>query len=106
MKMFCPTCGHERSTDETTYCSRCGFLLTGVTELMQAGGKLPSTQRAVPGNTISKKTRGIRKGIFIFLLSFLVVPLIAIATLAVDAEPYLVVISAILLAVGGLLRAA
>ena len=42
----------------------------------------------------------------IFLLTFLIVPIIAIFTVAADAEPYLVSIASILFSVGGLLRMA
>lgn len=46
-------------------------------------------------------------GLFIFLLSFLVVPIIAILTIAVNArEPFVVAIAAILLTMGGMLRMA
>jgi hypothetical protein len=104
--MFCPNCGLERASTETTFCSRCGFLLTGAAELIASGGQITSPVGPVTPAYPSPRSRGIRQGIFIFLLSFLVVPLIAILTMAVGAEPYLVVISAILLSVGGLLRVA
>ncbi len=44
------------------------------------------------------------QGVFVFLLSFLIVPLAAIITIAFNWEPFLPAISAILLTVGGLLR--
>lgn len=46
------------------------------------------------------------QGVFIFLLSFLVVPLAALVTVFLNIEPFLPAISAILLTVGGLLRVA
>ena len=46
------------------------------------------------------------QGLFIFLLTFLVVPIIAMLTVAVRAEPFAVAIAAVLLTVGGLLRMA
>lgn len=103
--MFCPRCGQEQISNETRFCSRCGFLMTGVTELVANDGNtnLSAPVRAKPD---SKRKRGIKKGLFIFLLSFMVVPIIAILTLMVNAEPFAVVISAILLSVGGLLRMA
>jgi hypothetical protein len=54
----------------------------------------------------SPRSRGIKQGLFIFLLTFLIVPIIAIITVAMHAEPYVLVIASILLAVGGLLRMA
>ncbi len=102
--MYCPGCGQEQIAEETRFCSRCGFLLLGVAEVMNNGGAIPSVLSAKKLKGNSQRKKGIKQGLFIFLLTFLVVPIISIITLAVDAEPYAVVISAILLLIGGLLR--
>jgi len=104
--MFCPRCGQERISTETSFCSRCGFLLSGTLELMMTGGVNPNLPAETRGKGQSPRSRGIKKGLFIFLLTFLIVPIIAILTVATNAEPYMVVIASILLAVGGLLRMA
>ena len=102
--MHCPRCGQEQSSEQIRFCSRCGFLLTGVVEVMANGGSLPVVVGSVKGVATPRK-KGLKKGLFIFLLAFLFVPLAAILTLMVGAEePFLVVIVAILLTVGGLLR--
>jgi hypothetical protein len=103
--MFCPQCGQERVLLDTNYCSRCGFLLTGTADLLRMGGQLPQLSSS-DSKQPTARSRGLKQGLFIFLLSFLVVPIIAIITVAVRAEPFAVVISAILLFVGGLLRMA
>ena len=54
----------------------------------------------------SPRSQGVKQGLFIFLLTFLIIPIIAIITVAMRAEPYVLVIASILLAVGGLLRMA
>jgi hypothetical protein len=101
--MFCPTCGQEQVTEDTRFCSRCGLLLTGVSQLIYNGGVLP-TERAKK-KFFQKK--GFKQGLFIFFLSFLIVPIIAILTIAVRAtEPFAVVIALILLVGGGFLRMA
>ncbi len=103
--MFCPNCGQERASTETSFCSRCGFLLTGTAELLQTGGIIPQiNQQPAKGNSPRKK--GLKQGLFIFLLTFLVVPIVAIFTIAINAEPFAVAISAIALFMGGLLRMA
>ncbi|HLM00352.1 MAG TPA: zinc ribbon domain-containing protein [Pyrinomonadaceae bacterium] len=108
--MFCPACGQRQLSEDTRFCSKCGFLLTGVTELIINGGALPQAvqqQRQSKPTKDSPRKRGIKQGLFIFLLSFLVVPLIAIFTIAIEArEPFMVAVAAILLTVGGLLRMA
>ena len=103
--MHCPKCGQAQISDETRFCSRCGFLLTGVYEVVANGGVLAKNSAiSAAGASTSPRNRGLKQGLFIFLLSFLIVPIIAILTIAAGAEPYAVVISAILLGVGGLLR--
>jgi hypothetical protein len=104
--VFCPQCGLERVSTETIYCSRCGFLLTGATELLRTGGMIP--QAAAPASSAgSARNRGLKQGLFIFLLSFLIVPIIAIISIALQVqEPFFVAIAAVLLFMGGLLRMA
>lgn len=105
--MHCPKCGQQQVSEETRFCSRCGFLLSGVAEVVANNGLVPVKAAAnFPASSTPRK-RGLKQGLFIFLLSFLVVPLLAILTLAVGAEePIAVAIAAILLTVGGLLRMA
>lgn len=104
--MHCPRCGQEQLSEEIRFCSRCGFLLTGIVEVMANGGNVPAVAEA-KNKVSTPRKRGLKKGLFIFLLAFLFVPLTAILTLMIDArEPFGVVIVAILLTVGGLLRMA
>lgn len=103
--MFCPNCGQERISTETSFCSRCGFLLTGTAELIHTGGMFPHVQ-TTPVKGTSPRKKGLKQGLFIFLLTFLVVPIVAIFTIAINVEPYAVAISAIALFMGGLLRMA
>jgi len=101
--MFCPHCGQERISQDTNFCSRCGYLLTGTAELLALGGAMPN--RANVGGQ-SPRTRGIKQGVFILLLTFLIVPLVAILSVTIKAPPVFVAISAITLFIGGLLRIA
>jgi hypothetical protein len=102
--MFCPSCGQEQIAEDTRFCSRCGLLLTAVSDVMHNNGLLPQNLLPAVSNRKWYQKRGFKQGLFIFLLSFLIVPLIAILTVAADGEFYAVVISAILLSVGGFLR--
>ncbi len=102
--MFCPRCGQEQISNETRFCSRCGFLMTGVGELVANAGNAEALGAAKPAKIESARKRGIKQGLFIFLLTFLVVPIVSILTVWAAAEPFAVAISAILLFVGGLLR--
>jgi hypothetical protein len=102
--MFCPRCGQEQNSNETRFCSRCGFLMTGVGALIANNGNLEALAVAKPAKVETARKRGLKQGLFIFLLTFLVVPIVSILTIWAGAEPFGVAISAILLFVGGLLR--
>jgi len=102
--MFCPHCGQEQISDATRFCSRCGFLLTGTAAVLMNNGGLPHVPVQPTKN--SPRNRGLKQGLFIFLLTFLLVPLIAIISKGLNITPFFVAIAAIILPVGGLLRAA
>src|SRR5260221_7120346 len=99
--MYCLQCGQERTSQETSFCSRCGYLMTGTAELLQIGGLIP---RSTANPTSSPRTRGLKQGLFIFLLTFLVVPIMAMLMVWLHTTPFALVVSAISLFVGGLLR--
>lgn len=103
--MFCPRCGQEQISEETRFCSRCGFLLVGVSELIASGGTPLQNLSLAKEKKSTPRKRGLKQGLFIFLLTFLVVPILSIITIAANAEPFIVAAAAILLSVGGLLRA-
>lgn len=102
--MFCPQCGQERISNETTYCSRCGFLLTGVGDLLNTGGLSPRATQTT--RTDSPRKRGLKQGLFMFLLTFLFVPLAGMISLALNVEPIAAGITAVFFFIGGMLRMA
>lgn len=102
--MFCPVCNQEQVSNETRFCSRCGFLLTGISQVIAGGGALPHFQTNNDSNAISPRKLGVKQGALLLFASFLIVPLLAIITIAVRAEPFVVAAAAILLGGGGLLR--
>ena len=102
--MFCPRCGQEQISHETRFCSRCGFLMTGVGALIANNGNPDGLIAARPAKVETPRRRGLKQGLFIFLLTFLVVPIVTILTVWLRVEPFGVAISAILLFIGGLLR--
>ena len=101
--MHCPKCGQQQVSGQTRFCSRCGFLLTGIALVIANDGIVPAQPHTRFAQD-SPRRKGVMQGAFIFLLSFLVVPLSAMLTLVLGIEPFLPAISAILFTVGGLLR--
>ncbi len=101
--MFCPECGQERTSQTTSFCSRCGFLLTGTAELLRTGGAPP----LLPEDEISPRWRGIRLGLFMFLLMLVVAPILGmLSVFALGIVPFPMGIAIFLLGGGGLLRIA
>lgn len=103
--MHCPKCGQQQITEETRFCSRCGFSLTGIAVVVANNGMLPSDTQAQTPSRFFPVRRGVKQGAFLFLLSFLVVPLVTMISIALNVEPYAVFASAMILGVGGILRA-
>ena len=102
--MHCPQCGQQQVSDETRFCSRCGFPLAGIAEVVANNGLVPVHKTGLVGMHDSPRRRGVKQGVFLFLLALLLVPLAALITLAANMEPFLPAITAILCVVGGLLR--
>ncbi len=102
--MHCPKCGQNQVTEETRFCSRCGFLLTGVAEVVANAGIVPSQQTGLTGETGSAKRRGVKQGAFLFLLTFLVVPILVMISIALSIKPFLPITAMFLFGGGGLLR--
>lgn len=100
--MHCPRCGQQQVSEETRFCSRCGFLLTGIAKVIENDGLVPQSGTFFAAG--SPRRRGVMQGVFFFLLTFLVVPLTGILTVALDFEPFLAGAAAILFFMGGLLR--
>ena len=47
--MHCPRCGQQQISEQTKFCSRCGFQLELVAELLNHGGILPQLADLVQG---------------------------------------------------------
>lgn len=104
--MFCPQCGQERVSIETNYCSRCGYLLTGTAEVLENDGVIPGAKNSELPKSQSPRNRGVKQGIFIFLLTFLIVPVIAVIESSFNEYFNVTLITTAVLGVGGLLRIA
>lgn len=105
--MHCPVCGQKQIAEDTRFCSRCGFPLAGVSYLMVNDGKLPNAQTEKTSTPDSKRKRGLKKGLMLFLLTFLIVPIALVLTIGLRInDPTIVILLSILFGVGGLLRMA
>lgn len=76
--MFCPQCGQQQVTGVIRFCSRCGFPLDGVIQLLGNGGMLPvyrASDEAVP---ISPRRKGVKQGGVLLLSGAVIVPILGI----------------------------
>jgi hypothetical protein len=59
-------------SEETSFCSRCGYLLSGTAELLKMGGALSFD--ADVNSKRSARSRGVKHGIFLVILGILIFP--------------------------------
>ena len=102
MKVYCPRCGQEQISAEVRFCSRCGFLMTGLAEVILNGG-MPQELTTGPKPPTPRR-RGLKQGGAWFLLGILIVPLMGILYSLFRFPPQLVGLTAIIFFIGGLLR--
>ena len=107
--MFCPQCGQEQASAQVRFCSRCGFQLRAVTELLSTGG-VPAPAQAAQGAGAgpSPRRQGLRQGALLMLIGMIVTPLLAVL-LGPPRGPFgmphtLIPLSAIIFFWGGILR--
>lgn len=106
--MYCPQCGQEQASSEMRFCSRCGFPLGGVTELLARGGVTTTTQPGTTGPQVrglSPRQKGMRAGLMQMLSGLLVVPVVAILSHQIFGWQGLIIpLAALITFIGGLLR--
>jgi hypothetical protein len=105
--MYCPQCGQQQASSEMRFCSRCGFPMGGVAELLAQGGMLRSGSEEAQEQTFSPRRRGVRQGVLMMLIGAVLVPVLAILNGFMHGPnilDLLVPISAVLCFAGGLMR--
>jgi hypothetical protein len=82
--MHCPRCGQQQVTEDIKFCSRCGFPLGLVSEILAHGGFLPQLAEL---NNKSKKWLTRNFGLKISLLWFLLICFILVPLAAITKAP-------------------
>jgi hypothetical protein len=77
--MYCPQCSQQQVSEEMRFCSRCGFPLTGVRELIASDALTPDTKNKRPPSV-----RGVRQATWIMLGGVLLSLFVALLTAAED----------------------
>jgi hypothetical protein len=73
--MYCPKCSQQQISEKQRFCSRCGFALSAVAELLATGGVPPINQKESPRRN-SPRYAGVRQGVILLMLSIILVPLV------------------------------
>ncbi|HEY0322972.1 MAG TPA: hypothetical protein VGC66_18600 [Pyrinomonadaceae bacterium] len=103
--MHCPQCGQQQVSSELRFCSRCGFPLGGVMELMANGGVMPQYQP--PSETppkASPRRRGVQQGVALIFLAAVLTPLFGVLNAYLGFPELFIALTAIIGFVGGALR--
>lgn len=103
--MYCPQCGQQQVSDAVRFCSRCGFLLEGVTVVVASGGIIPTRYIQPRNHQLSPRNKGIRQGAMLMLSTLLLVPIVSIISVNFLGNPEVIIpLTAIFCFIGGLLR--
>lgn len=106
--MYCPQCGQQQASSEMRFCSRCGFPLGGVAQLLVQGGVLNSGgEELQQQKSSSPRRKGVQQGVVMMLIGTVLVPVLAILNSFIPGPnilDLLVPISAIVCFAGGLMR--
>jgi hypothetical protein len=103
--MHCPQCGQQQVSSELRFCSRCGFPLGGVTELLSNGGVIPQYQP--PSDVtprVSPRRKGVQQGAALIFLAAVLTPFFAALNGYLDFPEIFVALTAIIGFIGGALR--
>lgn len=79
--MYCPRCSQQQISEDVSFCTRCGFQLGPVKELLAGGGSVP--QIIPPAGRWSQRRR-VRLGAKLMFFSLVLLPIFFAISLAVD----------------------
>lgn len=104
--MYCPKCGQLQASDALRFCSRCGFALGGVPELLARDGA-PATMAHLTAaggpQTLSPRRKGMRQGGAIMLIGLFLIPMLGLMHPLIGTPGELTVIGALVI-LAGMLR--
>ncbi len=66
--MFCPRCSQEQISEETKFCSRCGFPLELVSEVLAHGGFIPQLVDVKKSKKLFTRRNGLYFSLFWFMI--------------------------------------
>lgn len=103
--MHCPQCGQQQVSNELRFCSRCGFPLGGLMELMANNGVMPQYQppSELP-RQVSARRKGVQQGFALIFLAAVLTPFFAVLHEYAGFPEIFIPLSAVIGFIGGALR--
>ena len=102
--MFCPKCSQEQFSQTTRFCSRCGFLLTGIIAVVENDGIIPNASNEENKKLTTLRKKGLKQGLFMLLLTILLSPILMILGKELHIRPALFILSMFILFTLGIVR--
>jgi hypothetical protein len=104
--MYCPQCGQQQAPGAVRFCSRCGFALDGVMQLLSNGGMLPVYRNPEGPKEMSARKKGVKQGGLLLLLGAIIVPILGVFSSYISGPfpEILAALAAIICFIGGPLR--
>ena len=100
--MYCPQCSQEQVSEEMRFCSRCGFPLAVVSQLVAGGGALAGFD-AEGKRQLSPRQKGVRWGALLMIISGVLIPIVALMT-AMKSDFFVLFLPVLLVFLIGLAR--
>jgi len=101
--MYCPQCGQQQNSEETRFCSRCGFPLSGVIGLLAGGGVPAISDASASQGKLSPRRRGYRQGLLMLFIGAILTPILGVLS-NVGMPDIFIALSAIIFFWGGIIR--
>lgn len=89
--MYCPQCGQQQVSSNARFCSRCGFSLTFVMELLANNGVPAPRETEAQENKIPSRQTRRRIWAKLIFFSIVLVPLFIPLSIAIDSPAPLVI---------------
>lgn len=102
--MYCPKCSQQQVSEEVRFCSRCGFQLSAVRELIASDGALETLEVKAPGRQLAPSLRGVRQGAWMMLASLPAALVVAFLAGVVDDALAVLLLLPLICFVAGFLR--
>lgn len=98
--MYCPKCSQQQVSDEMRFCSRCGFSLTAVRELIASDSALVERVAEAQAGQPSRSQRGVRKGAYMMLASLVLALVVGLLTAVDDVFAVLLLLPVLCFVIG------